>query len=682
MKRIWLIAGFVGMSTTVAGAATELTYADLVHKLTDLEGLAVLPNPGETGRQWSSYDRASRYDEQTRKYVDWGANGDAGGFIRQEGDVSVLAEMDGPGCIWRIWSAAPGKGHVKIYLDGAAEPTIDLPFSSYFDRQSAPFTYAPLVHTASRGQNSYVPIPYRTSCKIVAEKDWGAFYHFGYTTYPKGTVVPTFKRELSPQDSAALAAACEFLANRRGTDPAGARPGQAIDGKKVTVPAHGKVAVAELTGARAITALRVRLDAAALKDVPRALREVVLRIRWDGAEHPSVWAPLGDFFGTAPGLNEYRSLPLGMFREGGAAGTKWCCYSYWYMPFATGAVIELVNDGPQTFPLEFEITHAPLARPAAQLGRFHAWWHRDTLLNTDPARALDWPMLRTAGRGRFCGVALNIWSPRGGWWGEGDEKFFVDGEKFPSTFGTGSEDYFGYAWGDSTLFQHAYHDQTVCENNAGSISLNRWHIPDNVPFQKSFEGAIEKYWDNQHPCQYAAVAYWYLAPGQADAYEPTEPVAERTDYQVQLKRYNEPGVLEGESLKVLSSTGGATHAQRMIEWGDGWSGGHSLWWERPQVGSKLTLALPVATSGRYDIRAQFTVNTNFAVIQLALDDVKLGAPVDCYRAALGVSGPVALGTRELAAGEHTLTIEVTGANEKARDLYQVGLDYVALVPAK
>ena len=62
-------------------------------------------------------------------------------------------------------------------------------------------------------------------------------------------------------------------------------------------------------------------------------------------------------------------------------------------------------------------------------------------------------MLRTQGRGRFCGVMLHVWNPRGGWWGEGDEKFFVDGEKFPSTFGTGSEDYFGYAWCDPHLFQ-------------------------------------------------------------------------------------------------------------------------------------------------------------------------------------------------------------------------------------
>jgi hypothetical protein len=351
------------------------------------------------------------------------------------------------------------------------------------------------------------------------------------------------------------------------------------------------------------------------------------------------------------------------------------------MPFESAA-IELVNEGPQTFPLEFEITCAPLTRPAAELGRFHAKWHRDALLNTEPERALDWPMLRTDGRGRFCGVMLHIWNPRGGWWGEGDEKFFVDGEKFPSTFGTGSEDYFGYAWGDGHLFQHAYHDQTVCDGDGGNTSLNRWHITDNVPFQKAFEGSIEKYWDNQRPCQYAAVAYWYLAPGQVDAYQPVVPVTERTEYRTPVKIYNEPGALEGEALKVLAATGGMTHVQRMIEWGDGWSGGQSLWWERPRVGDKLTLALPVAVAGTYDIQAQFTVNTDRATLQLYLDDAQLGEPVDCYRPRLGVSGPLALGRRELTAGEHKLTIEVTGANEKARDGYQVGLDYVKLAPAR
>ncbi len=150
-------------------------------------------------------------------------------------------------------------------------------------------------------------------------------------------------------------------------------------------------------------------------------------------------------------------------------------------------------------------------------------------------RKIDWTMLKTQGRGRFCGVMLHIWNPRGGWWGEGDEKFFVDGEKFPSTFGTGSEDYFGYAWSNPTLFQNCYHNQTISSNNKGHVSVNRWHIPDNIPFQTSYEAAIEKYYPNSKPTLYAATVYWYQAAGQKDPYEPV-PVADRKGYWVPVER--------------------------------------------------------------------------------------------------------------------------------------------------
>ncbi|MCX6907015.1 MAG: hypothetical protein NTY01_03115, partial [Verrucomicrobia bacterium] len=74
-----------------SSAAQQFTYLDLVKRLTDLEALAVLPEPGEKCQQWSSYDRASKYDEATGKYVKWDANGDGGGIIRKEGEFSVFA---------------------------------------------------------------------------------------------------------------------------------------------------------------------------------------------------------------------------------------------------------------------------------------------------------------------------------------------------------------------------------------------------------------------------------------------------------------------------------------------------------------------------------------------------------------------------------------------------------------
>jgi len=172
-------------------------------------------------------------------------------------------------------------------------------------------------------------------------------------------------------------------------------------------------------------------------------------------------------------------------------------------------------------------------------------WHRDAFLPTEKERWIDWPILKTQGQGRFCGVALEVWNPRGGWWGEGDEKWFVDGEKFPSTFGTGSEDYFGYAWCNPHLFQNAYHNQTRNDNtnNASHVSVNRWQINDNIPFASSFEGCIEKYYPNNRPTLYAAMAYWYLAPGGKDPYKAV-PVKDRVNWYVMPVVNRAPGVFE------------------------------------------------------------------------------------------------------------------------------------------
>ncbi len=506
-----------------AHAQDKLTYVDLVKRLTDLERLAVLPQPGEKCLQWASWDRRSKYDADADKYVNWGANGDGAGIIRKEGDRIVMAEMKGPGCIWRIWSAKATGGHVKMYLDDAEKPAVDIPFKAYFDRSTKPFVYPSLSYTAARGLNCYVPIPFAKSCKIVADKGWGRYYHFTYSLFPKGTQVPTFRRDLSQAETAALKAADEFLSNKFGTDPAPKRDRTNRRSHTVTVGAGRSAVATTLAGPRAITALKVKLETKPTdRDEEMAiLRELVLRITWDGAAAPAVWCPLGDFFGTAPGINKYKSLPMGMTDEG--------FYCFWYMPFAKSAKIELANDGKAERKVGFEVTHAPLSRPIERLGRFHAKWHRDAFLPKTKDRHPDWTMLTTAGRGRFVGVMLHVWNPKGGWWGEGDEKFFVDGEKFPSTFGTGSEDYFGYAWGTATLFARAYHNQTISQGNRGHISVNRWHVADDVPFQKSFEAAIEKYQSNTKPVLYAAIAYWYQAPGGKDPY-PAVPVDERCGY--------------------------------------------------------------------------------------------------------------------------------------------------------
>jgi len=661
VKRLMLLI-FVLSAACCCAQAASLSYIDLVRQLTDLEALSVLPEAGELCAQFSSYDRASRFDETSGKYVAWDANGDGRGIIREENGLQVLAEMEGPGCIRRIWSAAPGDGRVKIYLDGAPEPVLDMPFKEYFNLNNKPFNYPSLVHVVASGWNNYVPIPYQKSCKIVAEKNWGNYYHFTYTTFPKGTSVPTFKPELSGLELAALATADRLLTQELGLDPAPARKGQTRIERTISIPA-GKSVVLKLEGPRAITALKIKPGNFDAKAAWHLLRQVTISIKWDGERLPSVWCPIGDFFGTAPGINEYKSLPLGMTTDG--------FYSYWYMPFEKSAVIEFANESGQSVTFDTIIMHAPIEREVRGLGRFHAKWHRDAFLPKEPERWIDWPMLVTKGRGRFCGVSLHVFNPKGGWWGEGDEKFWVDGEKFPSTFGTGSEDYFGYAWGNPTLFQNCFHNQTYNQiSNAGNVSVNRWHIADNVPFQTSFEADIEKYFLNDRPTLYACTVYWYQAPGKQDPYPPV-PVTERVGY-YEYKIPKVEGVIEGEDLRVLSKTGGKVQKQEL----GGWSDNAQLWWTGAKPGDILELAFPVKKSGRFDVKVQLTKAHDYGIVQFYLDGCKVGNTFDLYEGSLDRTEEILIDSTELKAGEHKLAIEIIGANEKAIQSYMFGLDYV------
>ncbi len=155
--------------------AAEYSYVDIVNMLTDTERLAVLPADGEICAQWSSYDRRSRYDAEKDKYIHWDANGDGDGYggvsdKRTKDGRLIMAEIDGPGVIWRIWSATTKKGNVSIYLDGSDVPAVDLPFEGYFNHENEPFTRKTLVHIAAQGKNCYVPISFGKSCKVVGDR--------------------------------------------------------------------------------------------------------------------------------------------------------------------------------------------------------------------------------------------------------------------------------------------------------------------------------------------------------------------------------------------------------------------------------------------------------------------------------------------------------------------------------
>ncbi|GAB6166793.1 DUF2961 domain-containing protein [Thermostilla marina] len=658
------VCGFWGMAS-----AAEYTYSDLIRLMLDPSHAAVLPQDGESCRQWSSWDRNSRYDPETDTYVNWAANGDGHHFIREENGVQVLAEMEGPGCIWRIWSALAQTGHVKIYIDGAETPAVDLPFEQYFNGKTAPFAYPHLSYNLAedgcRGQNLYFPIPYQKSCKIVAEPNWGRYYQFVYHTFPKDTKLPSFSRELAAAHADELTKVDRFFGERIGDLPPVYDDVRSI-AESFTLPA-GESRTFTLEGPAAVVGIRGSIELGDREDEMAALRHVTLSITWDDQSQPAVWCPVGDFFGTAPGKNLYRTFLTGVTGEGG--------YAYWYMPFGKSAVITLTNEGDKPRNISCELMLTPLQRPMHELGYFHCKWHRDTF--PVPAdRWPDWSLLRTTGRGRYVGVMLHVWNPAGGWWGEGDEKFFVDNEKFPSTFGTGSEDYFGYAWCDPHLFQRAYHAQTMTENNHGHQSVLRWQLVDNIPFHTAFDGYIEKYFRTEEKgTQYAVTVCWYLDGEGHDPYE-LVPVEDRHGYYVKTPP-------QAGGFKILNEPNGNVGTQGMGGFPLGkWTNNDQLWWTGAGPGDKLELLLPVKADGTYRLSVVLTKARDYGIVQFAVDGKDIGTPIDLYNPDVVRTEPISLGTLELSKGDHVLSVTITGANPRAIKAYMFGLDEVRLEPAE
>jgi hypothetical protein len=696
-----VIVAFAGAS--LAGADETLTYQDLTHRLTDLERLSTIPADGEKGGMFSSYDRVDQYDAAHDRYIRWCDKCDADrGVIREEGNVDVFAEMQGPGCIWRIWSAGPNSGHVKIYIDGSDKPTIDIPFVQFF--KDGPFAswsnlscYSLSSLISEPGMNFYIPIPFQKSCKITGDQGapnqrpraWGGFYQIEYTRYPSGTTMPTFQFPLSPEETAALDAANTAL-GKCGDDPAGTRPGQQSDAPAITATPGQWTTVADLNGPQAITGLNVKLDLPINPEAQRILlRQLTVRITWDDDKSPSVWSPLGDFFSFVGGGQPYATLGTGLKDDG-------TFYSHWYMPFASHAKIEVGNDGAQPVSTNWQITRAPLDKPIGELARFHAKWHRDAFPPERKDRAPEWTILTTQGRGRFVGTMLHVWNPLGGWWGEGEARYFVDGEKFPSYFGTGSEDFFGYAWGAPNFFERPYHAQPLNQENYGHIDDIREQIPDNVPFQKSFEGCIEKFARNQGSIDplirydlYAAEAYWYLAPGGIDPYGEI-PVDQRVGYWTPPRdTYQEPGAIEAEGMTPVPYDWNSGVPTIMAVWdlkqpNLKLSNDKEMAWtayRAPGV-DRLQLRFPVEKAGRYRVIAHFTKDVHDGIFQFGIDDQKMGQPVDLYSPTLIAADPVELGTADLTAGNHLFTTTLTGKNPAIKDGKppEVGIDYLKLVP--
>lgn len=226
----------------------------------------------------------------------------------------------------------------------------------------------------------------------------------------------------------------------------------------------------------------------------RHWRQLVLRMYWDGDDEPAVEVPIGDFFGQ--GWGEFAQLSSQMVAVNPHGGFN----SYWPMPFRRGARITVENLAGESAVVYFQITYA-LTDVPDEAGYLHAHWHRDNPLQRGEVhRIVD----GVTGRGRYVGTYLAWGVNNTGWWGEGEVKFYLDGDdRLPTICGTGTEDYFGGAWNFDvpgqgyTAFTTPYlglHQILRPDGNYRSqqrFGMYRWHVADPIAFTRGLRVDVQ-----------------------------------------------------------------------------------------------------------------------------------------------------------------------------------------------
>lgn len=518
-KKLQLIVLAFTLSCILFSCTDEksvISVKSLLNEMVDRDEQSRFPKIDFRLKQQSSYNRASVNPEDSVGWFinhDFNSNDRDHNFIRIEVNNQkkewVLMEHNGPGAIVRTWMPyfKPDKPdtdiQIKIYLDGNDEPVLEGNMLQLLNGDGL-FPY-PFAHKSLRSAVSFFPIPYSNSCKITTTGR-PFFFQFTYREYPEGTDVKTFSMEDFHKAKSLTEQVGKMI-----LDPANYSEGQQIK-VNTTLPAGGEKTIGLPKGQAAIRTLILKLGSYEEDEV---MRSTIIKMSFDGKE--TVWCPIGDFFGSGIGLNPYQ----GWHNTVSEDGTLTC---RWVMPYQTSGSISIENlDGA---PIDIEL-NAMVGdyQWDAQSMYFHAAWHGQYPVPTRPFS--DWNYVTLKGRGVYVGDALTVMNPVERWWGEGDEKIWVDEEDFPSIFGTGTEDYYAYSWGgrSTDFYEHPFHAQPRCNvynklnrktrherNSKGFSTETRTRALDGMPFSSSFQLDMEIWSWTDCEMGYGVGVMWYGEP--------------------------------------------------------------------------------------------------------------------------------------------------------------------------
>jgi len=657
-------------------APAQISVESLLQEMVDFDAVARWPHPEFTCLQASSYDRGAVAPNQPG----WFANTDQNQFIRDEQvrgrTERVMLDVDGPGSLVRFWLTTDRnkQGVLRIYLDGGEEPALVFPAFDLLSGGLNPGIPMATPHPGyqaegSGGNSLYLPIPYAKHCKVTWEEaSQGArYYQINYRTYTPGTKVRTFTRAQFDQARPQVEKANKTLLTPP-DNPSGERLTKDSD-----VPSHGDMSLDLPAGSHAVRRLELSVPPSLSE---QDLRCLVLQMVCDGATN--IWCPVSDFFGSGVGLNSVASW----YRTVSTNGTM---VSRWVMPYQRGARISLGNLGSKRVAASLRVVVSPWAWDDRSM-YFHAAWHHETGLEVPPPR--DWNFITISGCGVLVGDTLALFNPVATWYGEGDEKIWIDGEQFPSHFGTGTEDYYGYSYAPKPVHQAPFCGEPRIDQpqTQGQNTSIRSRNLDGIPFRKSLRFDMELIPWKRTVLTYAATTYWYAFAGAACNRQPqpdaaSRPVPTLADAIAASAPRHFPGAIECEKLRVLARSAEFQIREQDMEPFDAvrWSGGAQLLVVPNIVGDYVEIEVPAPDDAPYQVILHATKASDYGKLKFSINGEPASAMFDGYARQVEPAAALSLGTFAPRTGKYVLRVQVSGTNPNATGAkYLLGLDYLEL----
>ncbi len=665
----------------------------LLEEMTDRDNIARLPAIPFTLKQFSSYDRESVSPDQPG----WFANSDRTMFIRKEQNQGreeyVMMDAEGPGAVVRIWMTFAGKdsgkGIMRFYFDDQPEPAIQ--GTAFEILSGGALVEEPLATSVSdlspyenRGHNLYLPLPYGKRCKITYESQnitapgnkgntgESVYYNINYRTYPLDTNVLTYSKDELEKARGKINLVQEQLRNRN-TD---------LDRSKLKTTAisnnlmGGEHLSIEMPGSGAVRYVRLKVEA---EDLPKALRNTILEGEFDGEK--CIWSPVGDFFGTGYQVR-YLNTWYAKVDEDGTMQV------FWIMPFEDSATLKITNIGDTNVKILGEVGWSGWKWDDRSM-HFRASWHQYTNIFTregftsgDPGMPFDMNYVELSGRGTYVGDGLTLFNTSYIWWGEGDEKIYVDGETFPSHFGTGTEDYYGYAWGGRSMkfSNHPLIAQPDASGNfrPGYVVNLRYRSLDVIPFSESLKVDMELWHWHTTWMNYAPVCYYYMRPGgKTNVLPDTAGALEKTAIKSTdiIPNTVTDGKIEAEKMAFHNSCGNKRGSMSINPFADlPLSGNLQVMWNDGTPGDTIFFSFVSPSEGYFRLTGHFTSGPGFGSFRANLNENQLSGDLSLF-AAKRENKVIRFGKAYIKEGVNTISFII---KKDGRDNHLFGLDRIDL----